>query len=215
MSLNNEESSYEDARQRWKVAQSFKELCLLTAEFIEGKLPYFPDNAGDTIDEETIPLIPYLSFYNHSGFLTSVSQPGLLNGNFRQRAFVQGFSLKNTALDIARITLYSDLYVAVFPPNVEAGAMIPVTVDEYHPYTWAGFSHTGELSHFLQATGPVAANELRQAWSVTIVDVSWGRVDFLWETLKRELDGNNKPYPSYSVKPHPELGLDDDIYTFG
>jgi len=41
------------------------------------------------------------------------------------------------------------------------------------------------------------------AWSVSVVDLRWGRTDHLWWNVSREL--------CYSERSHPELGLDTDF----
>jgi hypothetical protein len=91
----------------------------------------------------------------------------------------------------------------VVPPGLEAGFHTPVIVRDFMPHGWSGFSSFDEIQFFAEECGPRAVQELRTAWSVSVIDLEWGRTDHLWSNLAREL--------CYSERPHPELGLDTDF----
>ncbi len=196
-------SEIERAQGLWTAARSFEDLCELTARFVEGRLPYSPAYGAETVDEETGPLIPYLAALNRAGFMTTNSQPGEESPEWKQRAFVDGYALEHVAKRIARVSLHTDLHIVVVPPGFEAGFHTPVIVRDFMPHGWAGFSHRGDIESFADECGSLAIQELRTAWSVSVIDLKWGRTDHLWSNLAREL--------CYSERPHPELGLDIDF----
>lgn len=183
-----------EAMQRWKEAQTFGELCELTARFIEGQICYIPGWGGEKLASESKLIIPYLSAFNRAGFLTVTSQPGLDVVGGRQRAFVDGFALESTVVRIQRVSLFSDLYVFVAAPGESGGCTIPVTLDGFRQFTWAGWAtvneNTGRFSDlwlYERDCSDSAMQDLEQAWYVCVVDLCWGRKHYLWETLAREL----------------------------
>ncbi|HLL45655.1 MAG TPA: hypothetical protein VK399_03060, partial [Longimicrobiaceae bacterium] len=102
--------------------------------------------------------------------------------------------------------LYSDLHIQVFPPGIKWGYMTPITVADGHPFTWAGSTDPSELEHFERVCSPSALRELRSAWYVVAIDLTWGRADHLWHVLLEE----NRP--GYSVTPHPDLDIEHEFY---
>ncbi len=193
----------ERAKEQWEAARSFRDLCELSARFIDGTSPYFPTYGAPTVDDETAPLVPYLAALNRAGFLTTNSQPGEDSPEWKQRAFVDGYALEHVARRVARMSLYTDLHVVTVPPGLSAGFHTPVILRDFMPHGWSCFSRSGEAEMIAEYCGPLAARELLSAWSVSVVDLSWGRTDHLWRNLSREL--------CYSERPHPELGLDTDF----
>lgn len=196
-------SEFERAQDLWAAAGGFKDLCELTARFVEGRLSYSPAYGAETVDEETEPLVPYLAALNRAGFMTMNSQPGEDSPEWKQRAFVDGYALEHVAKRIARMSLYTDLHIVVAPPGSDVGYHTPVIVRDFMPHGWSGFSSVGEIEFFAEDCGPLAMRELRTAWSISVIDLDWGRADHLWSNLAREL--------CYSERPHPELGLDTDL----
>lgn len=195
-------SSPKEGKRAWKRAKSFQEVCDLMARFIQGKLQYSPLYCSPTVDGETLPLVPYLAGLNQAGFLTTDSQPGMERPDWKQRAFVDGFALESVARRIARISLFSDLHVVAVPPGYSAGFHTPVIVRDFMPHGWSGFSCFEELEHFADACSVEAMKELGLAWSISVIDLQWGREEHLWRELSREF--------CYSERPHPDLGLDFD-----
>lgn len=155
------------------------------------------------MDDETAPLVAYLAALNRAGFLTTDSQPGEDSPEWKQRAFVDGYAPERVARRVARMSLYTDLHVVAVPPGLSAGFHTPVILRDFMPHGWSGFSDFGGAEMIAEHCGPLAAKELLAAWSVSVVDLSWGRTDNLWRNLSCEL--------CYSERPHPELGLDTDF----
>jgi hypothetical protein len=181
-------------RTKWETAQNFSDLCSLGAEFLEGKLMFFPGYYGPAVEEETVAIGPYLAALNRAGFLTTDSQPGLDNGySSKQRAFVEGL-VKNPifARLIERLALTSDLYVLVSHRGQAAGLRIPVTIDDFKAFTFAGDSWedmNGEafgIEGFSEVCSEAALRELKETFYVCIIDLCWGRRDYLWQTLARD-----------------------------
>lgn len=180
--------------QLWEEAQTFEGLCELTARFMEGGIRYIPTLLGEQLDSESESIATYLAAFNRAGFLTTSSQPGLNQVSCRQRAFVDGFALESTVVKIQKVILFSDLYVLVAVPDDSGGCTIPITVEGFRQCTWAGWAtvckNTGQFSDlelFERACSDSAMQDLEQAWYVCVVDLCWGRKDYLWETLAREL----------------------------
>jgi hypothetical protein len=154
---------HNNAEDAWRAAESFRDLCELTARFVEGDLPFSPIYGAETVDEETTPLVPYLSALNWAGFLTTDSQPGEQSPEWQQRATVDGYALEPTAKRIARISLYTDLHIVVAPPRTELGFHTPVILRDFMPHGWGGFSDF-DLEHFAEICSVPAMRELEQAW---------------------------------------------------
>lgn len=191
----------DEAIEAWKSAETFEQLCELTAKFIEGKSPFCPSYGG-AADPETQSLVPYLAALNRSGFMTESSQPGEETESYKQRSYVDGYARETTAKQIARMSLYIDLHIVVYPVGQAIGSQTPVTVSDFHPFTWSGF-FTGEEVEFYAQEFPNVQTILEPLWGVSVIDLVWGRQDYLWENLTREL--------CYSEVPHPNLMLDRDF----
>jgi hypothetical protein len=84
----------EETEAAWAHATTFDEVCELTAQYVDGRTPYSPWYRGP-LDEESNPLVPYLVGLCESGFATVSSQPGVMDTNYRQRAFVDGIASKS------------------------------------------------------------------------------------------------------------------------
>lgn len=194
---------------QWRNAKTLAELGELTANWLEGKLSYYPCY-GDDADSETTPISETLAYYNRNGLVTTFSQPGesLDEEGFAQRAAVEGFAPEETAKKLAVLGLCSDLLVFIFPPNRVGGYRIPITLSEFQPFSWCGASWGyEELECFAEICSPEAINSLEQAWKVTIIDLQWGRENYLWTQVR---DALTKPFDKpFSVSPaDSELGKD-------
>lgn len=199
-------SESEGAERLWREARSFEGLCELNARFIEGEIHGWD---VDHLDSESEPLVPYLAALNRAGLLTTCSQPGMDNGPSKQRAFVDGLALEDTAHRIQRLSLCSDLYIMTSGPGRYNGCMMPITIDEFRPHSWGGSAtlheETGIFTDVL-ALGEIcnesAMVELREAWEVCVIDLCWGRTDYLWSVLANEL--------CVMLNPHEGWGASDD-----
>jgi hypothetical protein len=182
-----------DAERLWREAKSFEELCELNARFIEGEIDFSPTTGASSLDEESKLLVTYLAALNRAGILTTCSQPGEDQGHSKQRAFVDGLALKETALRLNRLSMTSDLYIMTNEPGHYNGCMMPITIDEFRPHSWGGASHlddeTGmfpDALHFGEYCSESAMKELREVWEVCVIDLSWGRERYLWDVLANE-----------------------------
>jgi len=194
----------------WRRAQTLDDLGELTAKWIKGDLKYHPCY-GEGVDSETVPLREILAKYNRKGFVTTFSQPAVSIGNegCGQRACVEGYAREDLAKRIATLGLHTDLLIFIFAPGVRGGYQIPITVEEFHPFTWCGGCWDfEELDCLTKICGASALLSLRSAWKVTAIDLQWGREAYLWEHVSRVLDEPENPNKPYSVMPSPHLGLD-------
>lgn len=157
-----------------------------------GRQPFFPIYYGDP-DSESHKIASSLEKLNNNGLLTICSQPGTREDGAQnsQRAFVVGFAKRAVAEGFATRSLYSDIYVAIFPPGDpdHNGYMTPVTLEDGRPYTYVGFSIdiNEELEHFSAVSSEAATKELCSAWCVVAIDLVWGRNHHLWPVLLEPL----------------------------
>ena len=202
----------EEAEDEWANARSFSRLCELTAQWLEGKLPFYPGYASESPDPETTELIPILAAFNRAGFLTEFSQPaeGDCGSGSAQRAAVAGFAMEPLAKQIGCLSLSTDLYVGIFPPNVEWGYQLPISMHEFRPTTWCGATINADSDPLAESCRPEASAELGSCWLVQVIDLRWGRKSHLWSNLKRAIGGR---LPSeYSVEPLHSETIGDFIY---
>lgn len=200
-------------RRLWRQAQTLEEIGELTARWLEGALPYCPFYGGSP-DNETGPLISFLASWNRQGLVTVFSQPGqaLDEEGSAQRACFEGYAQEVLVRRVAAMTLYTDLLVFIFPPGVVGGYQVPVTVCEYHPFTWLGSSgdvleENPRLEEHLSEAGIAA---LESAWKVIAIDLHWGRNNYLWEQVSRILTSETFIQP-FTITPSPYLLLDRDL----
>lgn len=198
-----EDEDRKQARRAWRDAATISEIFELSARFIESRSPYFPGYGGDTVDYEAKDLVPYIAAFNRAGFLATVSQPGVDDPDWKQRAFVDGFALEPVAKRIARVSLYTELHIVVSPPDYPVGSHTPATLRGFMPHGWSRFTTFDELEFLEEACGEAAHQELKSAWGVSIVDLKWGRNDFFWPYIAQAI--------CYSEKPHPDLELGIDF----
>jgi len=184
----------------WRNATTFLELCELNARFIEGDLKCHPDCCGDGLDSESEPIAKYLAAFSRAGFLTTVSQPGESSPDYKQRAFVEGFVSERVALRLERLDLISSLYVIVAQPGVNTGNGIAVTVDGFRKVTETGHVvWEYALQEFEEMCSEEGLNALKSGYYACIIDLKWGRENYLWETVAQEL---------HSVEPDPQWPTD-------
>jgi hypothetical protein len=201
----------ESTIQQWRDAKTLADLGELTARWIEGSLSYHPCNYG-SIDRETFPLQQRLAEYNRSGLLTTFSQPGesLDDEGYGQRACLEGYAQENLAKRIAAAGLYSDLLILIFPPGQSGGYQIPITVAEFHPFTWCGGCWgEDEIDCFATVISLEAIEALNQAWKVIVFDMQWGRDSYLWEYVSAVIQGHEDK--RFDISPSPDLQLDTDF----
>jgi hypothetical protein len=195
----------------WRGAKTLEELGDLTAKWIEGSLSYHPCYGGG-IDGETEPLQEVLTFFNRNGLVTTFSQPAepLDEEGFGQRACVEGYAREEVAKRIAALGLYTDLLVLIYPSHIEWGYQIPISLQEYQPFTWCGpcWGHE-QLECFEEDCSTEAMDSLASAWLVVVMDLQWGRENHLWDHVRNALI--NPPDKPFDVTPSPDLDLDKDF----
>lgn len=194
----------------WGEAKTLEELGEVTARWIEGSVSYHPCYRAD-IDAETRPLGKKLAYFNRNGLVTTFSQPAepLDEEGFSQRACVEGYAREDVAKRIATIGLYTELLILIYPPDWQGGYQIPITLDEFHPFTWCGgVWGYEEFECFAEDCSPEAMEELKSAWKVVVIDLQWGRENYLWNHV---YDALTKPFDKpFDVTPA-DKGLGTDF----
>lgn len=170
----------------WQDAESLRDLRGLAADWLRGEVDGFP-GCGGSPASETYEIAEPLIRLNEAGLLTTSSQPAVMEDNWRQRAFVDGFASEEGACRIDVKALYSDLHILTFPPGSEGGYQTPVTVSEGKPMTWNGHVDHDHMLEWFERCSESALDDLRSAWFVVVIDLRWGRKGRLWDVL---LDGN-------------------------
>jgi hypothetical protein len=202
-------SNENDAERLWLEAKTLDELGELTARWIEGTLPYYPFYGGP-IDAETDRLQNTLASFNRNGLVTTFSQPAepLEEEGDAQRACVEGYAREELAKRLAALGLYTDLLVLIYPADVAWGYQIPITLAEFHPYSWCGSCGGQEELESLRAhLSEDAMASLSSAWKVVVIDLQWGRENHLWGHVNDVL--TKPPNKPFSVAPYDEgLGTD-------
>jgi hypothetical protein len=185
--------SVEEGIRVWREAETFAQLCELTAQFVTGASPFYPGWCSETLDDESAPLLEYLAAFNRAGFLTVNSQPGEpfrpgFDGHcWAQRAYVCGFAPEPVAARIEALALCTDLLVTVHRPGEGGGYRVPCVVRGQRPCLWVGDALFEVLDHFADYCGKKALETLRSICSVNVIDLCWGRHEHLWSTLAQEL----------------------------
>ncbi len=202
-------NEYNSDAEQWREAKTLEELGELTAKWIEGKLSYYPCYGGDA-DAETTPLQETLAYFNRNGLVTTFSQPAepIDEEGSSQRACVDGYAREEVAKKLAALGLCTDLLVLIYPPNWTGGYQVPITLSEFRPFTWCGTCWGyEELECFTEDCSEEALESLRIAWKVVVIDLQWGREDYLWHHVHSAL---SKPFDKpFSVVPADlELGTD-------
>lgn len=203
----------DEAEAAWREARTLRDLGELTASYLLGGLNYHPCYGGPP-DQETAAISGVLAECNRHGFVTDFSQPGvpLDEQGCGQRAAVTGYAVEVTAMQVAALTVHTDLVVLAFPPGVDRGCQIPVTVSEFYPSCWIGASSgLEELECFAQACQGAALSALGQAWYVCAFDPQWGREAYLWDHLVRALREPQVTNGRFTAAPSPDLDLDVDF----
>ncbi len=106
---------------------------------------------------------------------------------FAQRAAMMGYAREGLAKRIATLGLYTDLLVFIFPPDWEGGYHLPITIENFRPFTWCGSVGNEEIVFFAEHCSSSAVEELKAAWTVDVIDLQWGRKKYLWDHLFTDL----------------------------
>lgn len=143
------------------------------ARWLTGELELQPRYFGAATDPETVPLVQTLAAVNRAGFWTDMSQPGLVDGELRQRAYVAGYCRPEVAerLEVLGLT---DVVVLACAAEVPGSFDVPITVQGYDPHTWGarGGESPGEFAGELH---PTAVAALSESVHVEVLDPHWGQ----------------------------------------
>lgn len=193
--------------QPWHQAETLEDVGELTAQWAEGTMKYHPGGYDQGPAEETLGIAPALVTLNRNGFVTSGSQPGegpeesYDGGTYWQRAAVDGHVDAATADRLEAACVEAGLtFVRNGPARWRTSwrSSVPVTVTARDGVTDdppaggcldAGYYvHTGFGTHLSRRAvkfhfDGCAADALRAAEQVTVIDPVWGRKDHLWNTL--------------------------------
>lgn len=184
-----------DTNDPWRQADTFDELCELSAQFCEGKITHFNGYGG--LDPESDPIAGWLAVLNRHGFLTECSQPGerRLKDGTSQRAYVSGWAKEPLAMRLYCLGLEHGLITLVVPPLEERYVRIPITLDGPHPFSWAGgFGGSNSILGLRDRLSWQALLDLATAWTVEIIDPTWGRAGFLWKAVLEAVEGKPTKY---------------------
>lgn len=193
----------------WSKARSLADLGEMTARWLLGRVPNHPCQEGPPA-LETNKIRPSLVRLNRSGWVTDFSQPAEpYQDGCAQRACVSGFCEEGLARTIATLMLRTELLALAFPPNGGGGYQIPITIDDYHPFTWLGlFDPQYAFDPFAETLHHDARRALQRAWYIIVIDPVWGRQRYLWQQVEKVMRHGAAPF---DIRPSPNLGLDDDF----
>jgi hypothetical protein len=183
-------------RRLWRSARTVQDLADLTARWLAGDIgsqPNYQPRYGP--EPETAELIGTLAACNLTGYLTTDSQPGLLDEYTQQRAAVQGFTADLRLLRrleaLAEATgLLMAVHLSSAPGPING---FTVTVDQGTPFTWFGRHLDSDLLSWMwRDCDPAAVTAVIASHQVTLVDPEYGRNDLLWSVLD-EASGRSGP----------------------
>lgn len=175
----------------WFGARSLPDLGGLCADWLEGSIAEMPGYFGPGPDPESEPLLGVLAKLNRVGYFTEQSQPGEIDGSWRQRAFVSGWAEPELVGAFMSVLDPTELVIVATPPSeTRITTQIVVTLDDARENTWLGAAHsTGDLrGMYGPHLSPDALEALCSAWQLQIFDPVWGRKDELWTILEAIAD---------------------------
>lgn len=194
----------------WENAGSLADLGRVTAAWLRGEVDDHPCCGGGP-DPETSAILPDLLLLNQRGFVTTFSQPGeSIDAGNGQRAAVEGFAEETLARALGSLTLSTDLLVFIYEPFGVGGYQVPITIVDFHPFTWCGSSSgPDDLHSFAEFFSPAGIHALSTAWRVVAIDPRWGRSRYLWRHLCRVT--HSRKNDRWDITPSVELELDTDL----
>lgn len=174
-----------------KTLRTLKDLIDANVWFLQGKIPQSPNHLGP-IDDETQPFVGPLIAINVMGsLLTTASQPGLVQGDLRQRSFLVGLTPESVAMKLHTRLNRMDLILTAWPVATRIYEATPhgvaeprggrfsggvlVTQDGRRDYTFAGH-FLDEFSHWRRILPTKVADRIGAGLcEVTAIDPVWGR----------------------------------------
>jgi hypothetical protein len=187
-------SDREAAREAWRGALTFDDLCRLGAAFVEGENAFFPGWGWPVLDEESDAIAPHLAAFQRAGLLTLASQPGSTPRTSHdgtpqeQRAFVCGFAAERAARALAALRAEPAIRIALFRRGQVGGVRTPVSSRGGIAHAFAGYSaFEEELECFADHVSNEALRVLERSTYVSAIDLVWGRDSKLWSSLSQAL----------------------------
>ena len=201
---------------RWAQAEGWADLCELSAQFCEGKLPETPDHDGPRMPE-TVRIAEPLAHANRQGFLTSGSQPGedmIHDGlRFQQRAVVEGWALGRTLDQLEGLI---------------GGTRLRMQATDKRPRRYNDYSQSFDATRAIYPDGSVhvgtefggvpsrresvdlgRSDMTADTYWVTISDPEWGDHSLLWDRLSAP-DWDNPP-PLTDAERAPATTVDEPL----
>ncbi|MFD7161287.1 DUF6919 domain-containing protein [Kribbella sp. NPDC059898] len=189
-----------EAARRWTTAASFRQLCDLNAQWLEGQLAWHPNGQGEP-DLETLELAPVLVAANRAGFLTDQAQQAIFDldddghggkVSLDHRAAVQGYVVDEHLVQALTSTArYYGLRCIVNRPSNNDREPEPVAVTRRAGRTVTEFGVRALPSDIQRSYGSWcsrgASAAMNAAYQVTIVDQDWGSSAVLWPALLKAL----------------------------
>ena len=192
----------------WSEAKNIADLCRFTVQWLCG-LRKVHITQSCPPDNETELIKGYLIWLNEHQLFTDNSQPALaLNNGNAQRASVSGFCSEIVAKKVASLSISSDLVVFTFPPKSYGGYFIPITIEDYHPFTWNGVNDENNVGSYYELIGEQVYQAMQESWYVIVIDPLWGREKYMWDKLKSVIEDG--PFP-FDVTPSPALKVEADF----
>lgn len=180
----------------WRAARTLTDLAELTAQWIEGTIPWQPAYCGTT-DIDTPRMAEVLAQVNRAGFMTVQSQeaadgPGFDGAHWRQRAAVYGYATEEITDRICQQAPAGFHVIAYDPADLARwrnywGNAVTITWRDGEDYTEFG-GHVCRRSICDPHTGwglldRAAQLAVCRAWQLTVIDLQAGRQDLLWDFL--------------------------------
>ncbi|MEL6712311.1 MAG: hypothetical protein AAFP86_00975 [Planctomycetota bacterium] len=166
----------------WSEARSFADLLALGRRFLTGEIETFPGWRAAELDDESDALLPPLLALNAAGLLSVASQPGAPfapghdGRSWGGRAFIGGFAEPAEARAIAADARAGGLLALEAPPGGSDGFEVPAGLRDGMPYLVLGAdAREAEIEIFEEEASPAAAEALRAAAFLWLVDPAWGR----------------------------------------
>jgi len=194
----------------WSSARTLTDLGELVARFCEGELSETPDHAGPRAPETERIAAP-LAHANRQGFITSSSQPGVLDDTGRQRAAVEGWATPETEDRLWRLVAGTrlDMHATNHRPRWATNYSTAVPVSEVATdtggyVTCTDFGAVPSARDFAHLERP----DLTDGCAfVSIIDPEWGDEPLLWERLSEPDWDHPRPLSDEQRRPvEPPVG---------
>lgn len=165
----------------WGACQDIADLGKASALYLEGKIGSQPAyQPGESIDAETLPLVPVLAAANRAGFYTTSSQPGHAE-EWCQSAYVSGFADPTTTAALRELLAeqpglnWRIRRTRAFWDTATGGRRI-----------WWGIMARRDVEGFYgEVCNDQAVAALVDGFQIVIEDEIAGRNDILWPLLAR------------------------------